>query len=119
MPSPTKDLYGIIGVPKAATAKEIKKAFNKKALVEHPDRGGDEERFKALNEAYEILRDEKKRKIYDDTGDAEAAAKGQMPGMDMVSVACVCVFLNEFSSILISPPLSCTPKLTTLLSPTA
>ncbi len=63
-----KDYYDILGVPKTATADEIKKAFRKAARKHHPDAGGSEERFKELNEAYEVLSDDEKRKQYDEYG---------------------------------------------------
>jgi len=63
-----KDYYDILGVPKTATADEIKKAFRKQARKHHPDTGGSEAKFKELNEAYEILSDEEKRKQYDTYG---------------------------------------------------
>jgi molecular chaperone DnaJ len=63
-----KDYYDILGVPKTATTDEIKKAFRKQARKHHPDAGGSEEKFKELNEAYEILSDDEKRKQYDTYG---------------------------------------------------
>ena len=62
------ELYKILEIDKTATAEEIKKAFRKKAMKEHPDRGGDAEKFKELNEAYEILKDENKRELYNKFG---------------------------------------------------
>jgi len=56
-------------VDKKATLDEIKKAFRKKALKEHPDKGGDPEKFKDLSVAYEVLSDAKKRDIYDKHGE--------------------------------------------------
>ena len=64
----TPDYYKTLGVPRTATADEIKKAFRKLARKHHPDAGGDEAKFKEINEAYEVLSDEKKRKIYDQYG---------------------------------------------------
>ena len=67
-----KDYYGVLGVKKAATAEEIRKAFRKLARKYHPDvNPGDkkaEEKFKEISEANDILSDEKKRKIYDQVG---------------------------------------------------
>lgn len=62
------NLYELLGVEKSATKEEIKKAYKKKALEHHPDRGGDEEQFKKIAEAYDILSDETKRRNYDVTG---------------------------------------------------
>ncbi len=70
------DYYKTLGVSKNATAEEIKKAYRQKARENHPDAGGDEEKFKDINEAYEVLSDEKKRKIYDQYGTAD---QGQIP----------------------------------------
>jgi DnaJ family protein A protein 2 len=50
-----------LGVEKNATTDEIKKAFRKKALKEHPDKGGDPEKFKEISIAYEVLGDPEKR----------------------------------------------------------
>ena len=53
--------YDILGVDSNASAKDIKKAYRKKALEHHPDKGGDEEVFKAVAEAWTVLGDEQKR----------------------------------------------------------
>lgn len=66
----TPDYYKTLGVPRTATADEIKKAFRKLARKHHPDAGGDEAKFKELNEAYEVLSDDKKRELYDQYGTA-------------------------------------------------
>ncbi|HSW85342.1 MAG TPA: molecular chaperone DnaJ [Candidatus Saccharimonadales bacterium] len=66
----TRDYYDILGVKKDASADEIKKAFRRAAVEHHPDRGGDEAKFKEINEAYEILKDNDKRKRYDQFGHA-------------------------------------------------
>ena len=67
-----KDYYATLGVPKAATEKEIKQAYRKLARKFHPDvNPGDkqsEHRFKEINEAYEVLGDPAKRKKYDELG---------------------------------------------------
>src|ERR1700733_9979735 len=72
----TRDYYDILGVKKDASADEIKKAFRRQAVEHHPDRGGDEAKFKELNEAYEVLKDEGKRKRYDQFGHAGVGGNG-------------------------------------------
>lgn len=65
----SKDYYKILGVEKNASQDDIKKAFRKKAHEYHPDKGtGNEAKFKEVNEAYQTLKDEKKRKQYDQFG---------------------------------------------------
>lgn len=66
----TPDYYATLGVSRTATADEIKKAYRKLARTHHPDAGGDEARFKEINEAYEVLSDDQKRKLYDQYGTA-------------------------------------------------
>ena len=70
--TPKKDYYEILGVKKAASAEDIRKAFRKLARKYHPDvNPGDksaEEKFKAISEANDVLSDPKKRKIYDQVG---------------------------------------------------
>ena len=64
-----KNYYDILGVDKNASKDEVKKAFYKLASKYHPDKkGGDEAKFKEVNEAYQVLSDEKKRKEYDTYG---------------------------------------------------
>lgn len=79
-----KDYYEILGISRSATTDEIKKAYKKLALKWHPDRNQDnkefaEEKFKEIAEAYEVLSDEEKRKIYDQFGE-EGLKGGAMPG---------------------------------------
>jgi molecular chaperone DnaJ len=68
-----RDYYEVLGVSKTATQEEIKKAFRKKAVELHPDRGGEEAKFKEANEAYEVLKDTSKRQAYDQMGHAAGA----------------------------------------------
>src|SRR5688500_19122171 len=71
-------LYDTLGVPKGATADEIKKAYRKLAREHHPDSGGDEARFKEIQGAYDILSDDEKRKAYDAYGSTNG--RGPMGG---------------------------------------
>lgn len=65
----SKDYYKTLGVDKGANQDEIKKAFRKLAHQHHPDKGnGNEEKFKEINEAYQVLGNEQKRKQYDQFG---------------------------------------------------
>jgi len=61
-------LYEILGVSKTDSCTTIKKAYFKLARLHHPDKGGDPEKFKEITKASDILTDETKRKIYDETG---------------------------------------------------
>ena len=66
-----RDYYESLGVSKNASDDEIKKAFRKLAVKHHPDKdGGDETKFKEINEAYEVLKDKQKRQRYDQFGHA-------------------------------------------------
>ncbi|OQR81752.1 molecular chaperone, partial [Thraustotheca clavata] len=61
--------YDILGVPKSASEADIRKAFRKLALKNHPDKGGDPELFKDITVAYETLSDPEKRELYDKYGE--------------------------------------------------
>jgi DnaJ family protein A protein 2 len=71
--------YELLGVEKTATIEEIRKAFRRKALKEHPDKGGDPEKFKELSAAYEVLSNPEKKQLYDDYGE-EGVKNGGPPG---------------------------------------
>lgn len=72
-----RDYYEVLGVDKNASADEIKKAFRKAAVKHHPDKeGGDETKFKEINEAYEVLKDQQKRQRYDQFGHAGVGGNG-------------------------------------------
>jgi len=77
-----RDYYEVLGVNKSASADELKKAYRRLAVQHHPDRGGEETAFKEINEAYEVLKDDAKRKRYDQFGHAglgSSAASGGDP----------------------------------------
>jgi len=71
-----RDYYEVLGIAKTASADEIKKAFRKAAIEHHPDRGGEEVKFKEVNEAYEVLKDASKRQRYDQFGHAGVGGNG-------------------------------------------
>ena len=74
-----KDYYKTLAVEKGASSDEIKKAFRKLAHKYHPDKGGDEKKFKEASEAYQVLSDEKKRLEYDTYG-SEGPGQGSGGG---------------------------------------
>jgi molecular chaperone DnaJ len=72
-----KDYYKILGIPRNASQEEIKRAYYRLAHKYHPDKGGDPEKFKEINEAYRVLSDPEKRRQYDMYGRVfEEAAPG-------------------------------------------
>jgi len=75
------DLYHILGVARDASPDEIKKSYRKLCIQHHPDKGGDEQRFKQISEAYNILKDPQKKQVYDQFG-----IDGLKQGMDQSSV---------------------------------
>src|ERR1043166_5002466 len=83
-----KDYYATLGVAREATEEEIKQAFRKLARKYHPDVAKDkknaEEKFKEINEAYEVLGDPTKRKKYDELGAnwQDGGAQGFPPGWE-------------------------------------
>ncbi|KDN47527.1 putative YDJ1-mitochondrial and ER import protein [Tilletiaria anomala UBC 951] len=75
-------LYDLLGVGVDASEAELKKAYRKKALSAHPDKGGDPEVFKEITAAYEVLSDSQKRETYDRFGEDGLKDSGGMGGMD-------------------------------------
>lgn len=71
------DLYKTLGIERGASSADIKKAYMKLAKTEHPDKGGNEENFKKIVKAYEVLSDDEKRSFYDQTG--QIAGEGGVP----------------------------------------
>ncbi len=77
-----KDYYKILGVDKKASKEEIKKAFRKLAHKHHPDKGGDEAKFKEASEAFQVLSDDAKRAQYDQFGEAGMGGGSGFGGFD-------------------------------------
>ena len=75
-----KDYYQILGISREASQDEIKKAYRKLAHKYHPDKGGDEKKFKEINEAYQVLSDKEKKAQYDRFG--RVFEGGFEPGFD-------------------------------------
>lgn len=77
----SKDYYNVLGIEKGATKEDVKKAFRKLAHQYHPDKqGGNEQKFKEINEAYQILSDDQKRAEYDTYGNTFNGAGPQGQG---------------------------------------
>lgn len=74
--------YDLLGINKNSSQEEIKKAYRKKALEHHPDKGGDADRFREISEAYEVLSDPSKKDMYDRYGRVDNNAY-QTHGFDM------------------------------------
>ena len=79
------DPYLELEVSIDATEEEIKLKFRSLAMIHHPDKGGDEEKFKRIKEAYELLTDPIRRKSYDMSGDAESNLAIRNAALDHIS----------------------------------
>jgi len=77
-------MYDVLGLDRDASQDEIKKAYRKLAREHHPDKGGDPEKFKKVQEAYETLSDPEKRQNFDQFGTAEGNPSGFPPNMNDV-----------------------------------
>jgi curved DNA-binding protein len=70
------DPYKVLGVDRNTNENDLKKAYKTKAMKHHPDRGGDEAKFKELNEAYDVLKDPQKKAAYDRYGTTDMHRQG-------------------------------------------
>lgn len=98
------DYYEVLGVPRDASADDIKRAYRRLARQYHPDVSGaaeDQERFKAVSNAYEVLSDARKREVYDLGGDplrSSGAGPGGMPGDGFTFTDIFDAFFGQTSS---------------------
>jgi len=82
--SKTKDYYKILGVARDCGEADIKKGYRRESLKHHPDKGGDEEKFKLVVEAHAVLSDPQRRERYDMGEDEDGmSGAGGFPGMNM------------------------------------
>ncbi|HEX8774639.1 MAG TPA: J domain-containing protein [Pyrinomonadaceae bacterium] len=121
-----KDYYSILGAEEDAPRSEIERLYKRKAVLHHPDRGGDEEDMKALNEAFGVLRDEQKRAAYDaqreraesfdsyvpvpphssPSAQAEAVSGQWVTALMFLAVGLVLLFVVRFQYVLFLWPLA-------------
>jgi len=81
------DLYHLLGIKRAATREEVRKAYRRKAKVSHPDSGGSVEAFNAVAAAHDVLSDERRRQRYDTTGEIETARPDNVDGSAIEVIA--------------------------------
>ena len=77
-----KDYYGVLGVDKHASQNEIDRQYKRQAAKHHPDRGGNEEHMKTLNEAYGVLKDTTSRRSYDDSRTTRSHSRTTAAGVN-------------------------------------
>ena len=82
-----KDYYGVLGVDKDASARDIYRQYKRQAAKHHPDLGGSEEQMKSLNEAYGVLKNSASRRAYDDSRPAAADWRATDARTDFVRAA--------------------------------
>src|SRR6185312_5896408 len=99
--SDKRDYYEVLSVERTASADEVRKAYKREALKHHPDRNpGDaasEAKFRACNEAYQVLSDDEKRRIYDQFGHAGLEGGGGFEGVGDVFAHMQDLFSEMFS----------------------
>ena len=81
------DLYQLLGLKRAATREEVRKAYRRKAKSSHPDSGGSVEAFNTLTAAHDVLADARRRERYDSTGEIEQARPDNFDGSAIEVIA--------------------------------
>jgi DnaJ homolog subfamily C member 7 len=98
--SKTKDYYKILGVARDCNELDIKKAYRRESLKHHPDKGGDEEKFKLVVEAHAVLSDPQRRERYDlgedEDGQTDSSGMGGMGGMGGMSQEDIASLFSQF-----------------------
>src|ERR687892_1646577 len=94
------EYYGVLGVERGASDDDIKKAYRKLAMTYHPDRNNGakeaEEKFKAITEAYDVLRDPDKRAMYDRYGEAGLRGGAGFHHVDLSEA--LGIFMRDFGA---------------------
>lgn len=90
-----KNLYKTLGVNKNSTDEEIKKAYRDLATKHHPDKSGEDEKFKEVSNAYMTLKDPTKRKHYDETGEEPRIANSPLAKACEGLTAMISSFIHE------------------------
>ena len=77
-----RDFYKVLGIDRGADDRTLKKAYRSLALKHHPDKGGSEEKFAEISQAYDVLSDKDKRRVYDQYGEdgVKQHEQGGSPG---------------------------------------
>ena len=92
-----KNYYDVLGVNEQSTSAEITRAFKELAKKHHPDRGGDESKFKEINEAHDTLKNSQKRHDYDTMRKfGTTSTGGQLPSCTSCSKFTHCVVVMSF-----------------------
>lgn len=90
--APGRNYYDALGLTRTCSAEDVRVAFRRRALSTHPDKGGDESEFKLVNQAYDVLKDENSRRLYDACLDADNSS------LDSEMLQCILNMLAQWVS---------------------
>ena len=99
--NPRKDYYKILGASEQASAQELERLYKRRAACCHPDKGGNVEEMKSLNEAYAILKNDETRKTYDGSRTGQAATFVQVAAPPAAEVGLLGQGLSAFFCLLL------------------